>query len=324
MEKSFDTAVLMLFFIRSDTFGQVFEAVRKAKPKRLYLFQDGPRPDRPDDIEKIMNCRKICENIDWDCEVFRNYQEKNLGCDTSQFTAFSWGFENEEKLIILEDDVVPSKSFFYFCDEMLEKYKDDKEIFMICGRNQLGETNYGDGSYFFAKAASIWGWASWRDRWALCDYKHSFLNDPKLVKKVRSQAPNLFDGKQFIKRCERHREKATDTFIPSFESPLRAALYIDNCISIVPNKNLIKNVGITGDSAHTAVGVENFSKVQRKIYLIDALELDFPLIHPTDRTPNNKFLIERLKLLGCDNPFRYYYRKAKGFLKRKVFCRKGK
>ena len=196
MEKSFDTAVVMLFFIRDDTFAQVFEAVRQAKPKRLYLFQDGARPDRPDDMEKMLRCRKICENIDWDCEVFRNYQEKNLGCDPSEHAAISWAFEHEEQIIYLEDDDVPSQSFFYFCDELLNKYRDDKDVFMICGRNQLGETNYDDNSYFFAKAASIWGWASWRDRWALCDYKHSYLDDPEKVKKVIAQSPTRYDAKK--------------------------------------------------------------------------------------------------------------------------------
>lgn len=317
MQKEMNTAVLMLFFIRDDTFRQVFEAVRKAKPKKLYLFQDGPRENRPDDMEKIMRCRKICENIDWDCEVFRNYQEENLGCDTSQFTAFSWGFEKEEKLIILEDDVVPSSSFFCFCDELLEKYKDDKDVFMICGRNQLGETHYDKNSYFFAKADSIWGWASWRDRWALCDYKHEFLNDPQLVKKVLNKAPTRYDGKQFIKRCQKHRSMATDTRIPSFESPIRSAIYLYDKISVVPRINLVKNVGITGDSAHTATGIDNIPKGQRKIYYIDAMEMDFPLIHPTDKTYNDKFLIDRLKLLGTSSSIRHLYRRANGFLIRK-------
>ena len=316
MDKSFDTAVLMLFFIRDDTFGQVFEAVRKAKPKRLYLFQDGPRENRPDDMEKIMRCRKICENIDWDCEVFRNYQEKNLGCDPAEHAAISWGFENEEKLIILEDDDVPSKSFFYFCDEMLEKYKDDKDVFMICGRNQLGETHYDENSYFFTKADSIWGWASWRDRWALCDHKHEFLTNPELVKKVLKQSPTRFDGKQFIKRCQRHRSMATDTYVPSYESPIRAALYLHDKVSIVPSKNLIKNVGITGDSVHTAAGLNKISKGQRKIYIIDAMEMDFPLTHPTDKTPNNKFLVERLKLLGASSYVRQQYRRINSYLLR--------
>ena len=318
MEKGFDTAVLMLFFIRDDTFSKVFEAVRAAKPKKLYLFQDGPRANKPDDMEKILKCRKICENIDWDCEVYRNYQEKNLGCDPSEFASISWAFETEEKLIILEDDDVPSKSFFYFCDELLDRYKDDNQVFMICGRNQLGETNYDNNSYFFAKADSIWGWATWKNRWQLCDYKHSFLEDKNLVKKVIKEAPTRYDGKCFIDRCRKHRNMATDDYVPSYESPVKAAIYLNDMYSIVPRKNLIRNVGITGDSEHTAAGLENISKKQRSIYTIEANELDFPLTHPVEKKNNKKFLIQRLRLLGTSSAIRFFFRRVNGYLLRKL------
>ncbi|MBO5066582.1 MAG: hemolysin activation protein [Clostridia bacterium] len=317
MDKSFDTAVVMLFFIRDDTFAQVFEAVRQAKPKKLYLFQDGARPDRPDDMEKMLRCRKICENIDWECEVHRNYQEKNLGCDPSEFAAISWAFEHEEQIIYLEDDDVPSQSFFYFCDELLNKYRDDKDVFMICGRNQLGETNYDDNSYFFAQADSIWGWASWRDRWALCDYKHEFLNDPEKVKKVKNQAPTRYDGKKFIERCRLHRSKATDTYVPSYESPIRAAIYLHDKVSIIPRINLVKNVGITGDSVHTSAGLNNIPKNQRNLYTIGANEIEFPLKHPDSKTPNKKFLVERLKLMGSSSAIRHFFHRVEGYLLRK-------
>lgn len=310
MEKEFDTAVLMLFFIREDTFSQVFEAVRAAKPKRLYLFQDGPRPTRPDDIEKIEKCRRVCENIDWDCEVFRNYQEKNLGCDPAEHAAISWALEHEEQIIVLEDDDVPSKSFFYYCDECLNKYKDDKRVFMICGRNQLGETNYDDNSYFFAKSDAIWGWATWRDRWQLCDHTHEFLSDPKLVKKIINEAPTKYDGKNFIERCKRHRQDSLENNkVSSYESPIRAAIYLNDMYSIVPRTNLIKNVGITGDSEHTASGLENISKGQRALYTIGAGELEFPLKHPDEIKNNIPFLRERLKLMGVDSFWRFWKRR---------------
>lgn len=317
MDKSFDTAVVMLFFIRDDTFAQVFEAVRQAKPKKLYLFQDGARHDRPDDMEKMLRCRKICENIDWECEVHRNYQEKNLGCDPSEFAAISWAFEHEEQIIYLEDDDVPSQSFFYFCDELLNKYRDDKDVFMICGRNQLGETNYDNNSYFFAKADSIWGWASWRDRWALCDYKHEFLNDPEKVKKVKKQSPTRYDAKKFLEKCRLHRSKATDTYVPSYESPIRAAIYLNDMVSVIPRINLVKNVGITGDSVHTSAGLDKIPKKQRQIYTIGANEIEFPLKHPSSKEPNKKFLVERLKLMGSSSAIRNFFHRVEGYILRK-------
>ena len=310
-----DTAVLMLFFIRDDTFAKVFERVREMKPKRLYLFQDGPREGRGDE-EKIERCRKICENIDWDCEVFRNYQEKNLGCDPSEYASISWAVERAEKLIILEDDDVPSKSFFRYCDELLNKYRDDKRVFMICGRNQLGEVEC-DSSYFFTKSDSIWGWATWKDRWEKCDTKHEFLLDRRLVKKIIKNSPSRFDGKLFIKKCRLHREKTLATGKPaSYETPIRAAMYLNDTVSAEPRVNLINNIGITGDSEHTMAGIENIPKEQRSIYLIDACEMEFPLKHPEEFEENKEFLKKRNYLLGRSSMFTYYYRKIRGRIRK--------
>ena len=117
-----DVAVLLLFFNRPDTFGQVFEQVRLARPSWLFLYQDGPRGER--DMAGIEACRQIVsdENIDWECEVHRRYQEKNYGCDPSGYMSHKWAFSIVDKCIVLEDDVVPSQSFFPFCKEMLDRY----------------------------------------------------------------------------------------------------------------------------------------------------------------------------------------------------------
>ena len=132
-----DVNVLLIFFTRADVFEKCFEAVRAVKPRRLLLWQDGPRENRPDDIEKIEKCRKIAENIDWDCEVHKCYNEKNYGCDPSTFYAHKWAFSIVDKLIVLEDDVVASSDFFRFCKELLDKYENDERIARICGMNEI-------------------------------------------------------------------------------------------------------------------------------------------------------------------------------------------
>jgi len=134
-----DVAVLLLFFNRPDTFSQVFEQVRLARPSKLFLYQDGPRGEK--DLAGIKACRKIAENIDWQCEVHRKYQEKNYGCDPSEYIAQTWAFSVVDKCIVLEDDDVPSQSFFPFCKEMLDRYENDKRITMISGFNTDEENN---------------------------------------------------------------------------------------------------------------------------------------------------------------------------------------
>ena len=157
-----DIAVLLLFFTRSDTFQQVFDAVRQARPSKLLLYQDGPRGER--DKAGIEACRQIVsdEHIDWECEVHRNYLDHNQGCDPSGFLSHQWAFSLADKVIVLEDDVVPSQSFFPFCKEMLDRYEHDERISMIAGFNIDEVSPDCDDSYFFTTAFSIWGWASWR------------------------------------------------------------------------------------------------------------------------------------------------------------------
>ena len=130
-----DVSVLLIFFCRVEKTKEVFAAIKEARPARLYLYQDGPRETVKSDGEELQKCRQIVSEIDWDCEVHTFYQEKNLGCDPSEYIAQRWFFDNEEMGIILEDDDVPSQSFFPFCKELLDKYRNDKRVNMICGMN---------------------------------------------------------------------------------------------------------------------------------------------------------------------------------------------
>ena len=120
--------VLMVFFNRSEPLKQVFEAVRKAKPTKLFLAQDGAREGNKKDIQNVQECREVVRNIDWDCEVYTNFSEVNLGCGGRMSSAISWAFEYVDRLMILEDDCVPCQDFFPFCEELLERYKDDVRV----------------------------------------------------------------------------------------------------------------------------------------------------------------------------------------------------
>lgn len=132
-----DVPVMLLFFNRPDTLKQVFDAVKQARPSTLLLVQDGAREGKEGEEELVRQCRNIVEDIDWDCTVYKNYSDVNLSCDHREFTGISWAFEHVDRLIILEDDCVPCQSFFPFCAELLEKYKDDTRVDRICGFNRL-------------------------------------------------------------------------------------------------------------------------------------------------------------------------------------------
>ena len=259
-----DVSVLMLFFNRPETFEKVFDAVRQARPSRLFLFQDGARNEK--DVLRMEQCRKIAENIDWQCEVYRNYQEKNLGCMTAGFTSHRWAFSNTDKCIVIEDDVLPDQSFFKFCKEMLDRYENDTRITMVAGFNVDEETPYMPYSYFFTSAFSIWGWASWSRVVSQWDGEYSFLNDDFAVKQLTNLIKQRGYRKDFIKMCQDHRE-------------FWACMLFNSGMAVMPKKNLIKNIGASDDSTHFS-SLKTMPRRMRRIMTMPVHQLEFPLVHP--------------------------------------------
>lgn len=271
-----DIPVLLIFFSREEQFKQVFEQVKKARPSKLYLYQDGPRENRPDDIIGINKCRKIAEDIDWECEVHKYYQNKNFGCDPSEYIAQKWMFENEEMGIVLEDDDVPSQSFFPFCKELLEKYKDDERINMICGMNNTGVSEHISDDYLFTKKGSIWGWASWKrviDTW---DETYSWLDNEESLQLMRGQFYSEEEFRSYIKTSKSHKISGR----AHYESILAASLYLNSRLNIVPKYNMIFNIGIASESTHSVDNINKLPKRIQKLLHMKTYKINFPLNHP--------------------------------------------
>ena len=274
-----DVPVLLIFFCRPECFGKVFEQVKIARPSKLFLYQDGARPNKLNDIENVKKCREIAEEIDWECEVHRFYQEKNVGCDPSEFIAIKWMFENVDRGIILEDDDVPSQSFFRFCTELLEKYKDDTRINKILGQNHMGVYKNIDNDYFFTNVSAIWGWATWKRCTDLWQEHLELLDDEVLVKKVSDTYSKKRIFKNFLDTCKLHKESG----IAYYESINEAAQRLNNQFNIAPKKNLITNIGLTEDATHNNVrSLKMIPRDVRIVFNAERYELKFPLNHPKD------------------------------------------
>ena len=271
-----DIAVLMLFFNRPDHFRQVFDEVKKARPSKLFLYQDGPRGDR--DMAGIEACRAIVsdEAIDWECEVHRNYQDKNQGCDPSEYLSQKWAFSIVDKCIVLEDDDVPSQSFFPFCKEMLDRYENDERIMMISGFNTDEVTPDVAEDYFFTQTCSIWGWASWRRVIDLWDGQYTFLDDNTTMKQLREYVRQRKQNPSFMKMCYDHKASGKEYY----ESIFWASMMLNNGLAIMPTKNLINNMGLTAESTHYAGSIKTTPKGLRRIFTMKRFEIDFPLRHP--------------------------------------------
>lgn len=271
-----DVSVLILFFNRPDMLERAFEAIRQAEPARLFLYQDGARDER--DWPQMEACRKIVERVDWPCEVHRLYQERNYGCDPSNYMSQKWAFSLTDKCVVLEDDDVPTVSFFRFCKEMLDRYENDERIGMVQGFNLDEKTPDVNGAdYFFSTNFSIWGWASWRrvvEKW---DEAYTWLDDSEAVARIEALTTERKLRKDFIPMSRAHRASGK----AYYETIFQAHLHLHSQLAVVPRVNLLSNIGVTTDSTHFAGSVKTLPSGYRRIFTMGRYELDFPLRHPT-------------------------------------------
>ncbi len=314
-----DIPVMILFFNRPDTLKQVFEAVKNARPSILLLAQDGARDNRPNDVSLVEECRKIVEDIDWECTVYRNYSEKNLSCDHREFTAISWAFQHVDRLMILEDDCVPCSSFFPFCAELLEKYKDDTRIDRICGFNRLEKYNGVESDYFFSTISSGYGWATWKRCWEEIEknQKFEFLQDKDLCF-TYEQGRKIIADKNYgdmIAQCKKCAAKdAAIGKISSWEILVGVYSVLNHKLIITPKYNMVRNVGAVPGSTHYA-DLKYVNSFVRRMMLMDSYDVTFPIKHPSHVIRNVHYEKKHYKRIH-KNPIQKFFLKLGVTLKR--------
>jgi hypothetical protein len=265
------TAILMVIFNRPETTRQVFDAIKKVKPLKLYIAADGPRKNKLGEAEKCAETRRIVDDVDWDCEVKTLFREENVNCGLGPSSAFTWFFEHEEEGIILEDDCLPTPSFFWFCQELLERYRNDHRIMHIGGNNFLnGWQNDTDYSYYFSQSGHIWGWASWRRAWKMFDYNIGLYD--KLSKK--NYFTRFFlNPLESLYRLRKFNKTVASARVDWWDYQWDFARYVNSGLAIVPRYNLVQNLGFGEGATHTQNGNSKSARM-------DVRDIEFPLKHP--------------------------------------------
>jgi hypothetical protein len=272
------TPVALIIFNRPDLTERAFAQIAAARPRELFIIADGPRSDHPGEIEKCKAARAVAEQVDWNCEVRSNYSDVNLGCGHRPASGISWVFEHVDRAIILEDDVIANPTFFEFCDELLERYKDDERVMQVCGHNyQLGHTR-GPYSYYFSRRTICGGgWATWRRAWKHFDF------DMKLWPTLRggSFLLDVLEDEDISRRWTKLLDTAHSK-TPSSPSATTAdywdyqwtfAIWSQSGLSLCPNPALVSNVGYREDGTHTKSANTLWAN-------LPAGEMEFPLRHP--------------------------------------------
>ncbi len=240
------TAILFLVFNRPETTARVFEAIRTAKPPRLYVAADGPRAKRKGEASTVAKVRQIATAVDWPCEVKTLFRDENLGCKRSVSEAITWFFDNEEQGIVLEDDCLPHPDFFGWCETLLNRYAHDDRVWVITGNNFQHGIRRGEASYYFSRYNHVWGWASWRRAWQKSDMAIAFWPE---WKKSESWKASWDDG---VARAywEKIFERTYRAEIDTWDYSWTASVWYHGGLTATPNVNLVSNIGFGKDPQH--------------------------------------------------------------------------
>jgi len=263
------TPVLFLTFNRPTTTAAVFARLAAARPERLYFACDGARPSVVGEAERVEATRRlVLDGVDWPCTVETLLRDENLGCRQAVASAVDWFFEHEPEGIILEDDCLPAPTFFRYCQELLERYRDDRRVMCVSGDNFQRGIRRGRYSYYFSQLTHIWGWATWRRAW--CHY-HSAIES---FEEITSE-PSFRQFTHHERFNRLHYGNAVRTYrgdIDTWDYLWSFACLVNHGLTVLPNVNLVENIGFDGNATHTVDDVHAMATTAR--------DMEFPLTHP--------------------------------------------
>jgi hypothetical protein len=269
-QNTFDTPILFLVFNRPETTLLVFEKIKMIKPSSLFIAADGPRDFLPDEIHRCNEVKEIIGQIDWPCEIKTLFREKNLGCKIAVSSAITWFFDQVDYGIILEDDCLPDLTFFEYCSQLLLKYENDNEVMLIGGNNFHKNGIDISSSYYFTNYPHIWGWATWKRAWV--NYNLDISDYREVLDE--NYYDSFFQSKSEKKIWLGIFEKVAKGKINTWDYQWVYAIWKRRGKSITPSINLIKNIGLDGDSTH--LFIKDSFRDELKLS-----KMNFPLNHPT-------------------------------------------
>jgi hypothetical protein len=270
------TPVALLVFARPAHTRRVIAEILKVRPPQVLVFGDAPRPGHPDDAARVAAVRAVVAEAPWECEVLTNYSAVNLGTRYRPATGLDWVFENVEQAIFLEDDCLPHSTFWRFCDELLDRYRDDERVMMVSGDNFMPRRSATD-SYLFTRGVGLWGWATWRRAWRHYDVD---LNQwPKL--RETSFLRDVLADEGDVKLWRRRFDRVISGKSVTWDFQWQFACWAKNGLSIMPAVNLCSNIGFGPEAT-------SLRDPTHKLANFPTAAMTFPLSHPPVMAPSRE------------------------------------
>lgn len=301
-----DVPVRINIWIRPDCQRRQFEVLKEARPSTMFLISDGGRNEK--EWEAIRQNRAIFEEeIDWDCTVYRIFEDENQGLYTMGRKGSELIWSKVDRCIFLEDDQIPSVSYFKYCAELLEKYKEDTRIVSICSMNHAGVWEDTESDYFFSERGPIWGQATWKRSYQKRDFDLNYGKSPYTMKLLRKKLKN---NKAYLKIVEGYaKDPKYGGHIPGGEFLNSLLVNSQHQLFVIPKYNMMCNIGCTEDSEH-ASEYKLLPRGVRRIFNMKTYEYEFPLKHPKYMIADNDYLEYEEKVLCLNRPFRAFFRKV--------------
>ncbi len=271
-----NTPVVLILYKRIDAIQQHMEILNQVQPERLYLVGDAAPAGDVETAKLVQQVREKAQTTSWSCEVTTIFAEENMGCDRRIISGLNEVFNKEEAAIILEDDCIPDATFFRYCDEMLDKYREDKEVFYVSG-NHLCPWKEEKPGYIFSRRGDTWGWATWADRWQ--QMKKDFHGEWKDIKdqKLLQQRMGKSAGEAYVREVEHYKNQS---IIPwDYQWHARCLAYGKKVI--VPGVNLVSNIGFDNAATHTAEAPGGVS--------MERYAMHFPMTPPESEEVNRRY-----------------------------------
>ncbi|MGI6236579.1 MAG: hypothetical protein ACOYI7_03425 [Candidatus Excrementavichristensenella sp.] len=307
-----DVPIVINFFVRPAIFEKTFECIRNARPRVLFLISDGPRENSPSDVENIRRCREIVEDRDWECEVYKIYNETNKGLFDTYFDSMKQVFQIVDRCIFLEDDLIAAQSFFPYCAYLLEKYENDLRVHYISGVNYMGEYDEPDGDYFFCGEGAITGYAIWKRTFDSMNF--AFRENKYAIRCSIDVAKQLKPG--YEKRIKKTvNDPMWEGHIPHVEFFKNLLRFTENQIYIVPCKNQISHIGVGDGSMHNPGTLKKIPAGWRQIHFQPVYEIDMPMKDPEFCVRDLKYERYVNKVLAWNSPIRCGWRKMVSLLR---------
>lgn len=241
--------VVLIVFRRPDTTRRVLDAIRRARPRQLFVIADGPHEKHPTDAEQCQATRDVVAEVDWDCDVRRNYADENMGCQQRVATGLDWVFDQVDRAIILEDDCVPDPSFFSFCAKMLDRYESETHVMTVSGNNFQPErrTKY---SYYFSRYMHCWGWATWQRAWRQFDIS----TDEWSTVRDEDWLSEIFESSSAASYWRDTLDRVFKGEVDSWAYVWQYNIWMRGGLNVLPEVNLVRNIGFDDGALHTKQG----------------------------------------------------------------------